>query len=70
MNELRLINREEARKMDERRLQREIGRRANYLKNEFGMDKGDAANFVVSLLNLGTSLDKIFESRKTKKNDK
>lgn len=66
MKELKTIKLEEARKMSENRLQLEIGKHANYLRKELGMDKVESANFITSLLNLGASLQEKFDSKKSK----
>lgn len=66
MKELRTIKLEEARQMGKNKLQLEIGKRANYLRDELGMDKNESANFITSLLNLGASLQEKFDSKKSK----
>ena len=43
--------------MSEQKLQKEIGKRAKYLKEEFGMNKNEAANFIASLLNMGVAMN-------------
>lgn len=70
MSKFKLINLKEAKKMSEDRLQLEIGRRANYLRKELGMDPDDCAMFISSLLNLGSALNDVFENKKSFKNNK
>ena len=62
MNEI--INLKDAMEMSESKLQVEIGKRSKFLKEEFGMNPEDAANFVSSLLNLGAAIDKKFKEKK------
>lgn len=64
MNEL--INLKDAMEMSEGRLTVEIGKRSRFLKEEFGMNPKDSANFVASLLNLGVAMDKKFKENKNK----
>lgn len=61
------INLAQAEKMSEERLQIEIGKRAKYLKEELGMNKNDAANFVASLLNMGVAMNVRLKDKKTTK---
>lgn len=64
MKKLKTINLKEARKMSEDELQLEIKKRAVFLKEEYGMDKFETADFVTSLLNLGASLQETFDRNK------
>lgn len=68
MEKIELINLEQAESMSEQKIQIEIGKRAKYLKEQFGMDKVEAANFISSLLNLGVVLNEKFKDKKTKNN--
>lgn len=61
------INLAEAEEMSENELQLEIGKRSKYLRENLGMDRTEAANFVASLLNMGVAMNAIFESKKTEK---
>lgn len=67
MKNLKTINLEKARQMNEEKLQLEIGKRAKYLREDLGMDRVECANFITSLLNLGASMQEKFDSKKTKK---
>ena len=58
MEKFSYINLAQANKMSERKLQIEIGKRAKYLKEELGMAKNDAANFIASLLSMGAAMNK------------
>lgn len=58
MKKLEYINLAQAGKMSKANLQAEIGKRAKYLKEEFGMSKNEAANFIASLLNMGVAMNK------------
>lgn len=65
MEKLGFINLVEAESMSEQKLQLEIGKRSKYLKEQFGMDATEAANFTASLLNMGVAMNKILISKKT-----
>lgn len=67
MKNFELINLAKAETMNEHELQIEIGKRTRYLKEEFGMDAVEAANFVSSLLNMGVGLNEIFKNKRLKK---
>lgn len=67
MENLKSITLEKARKMSVHELRLEIGKRANYLINELGMNKVESYLFVSSLLNLGASMQEEFDSKKEKK---
>lgn len=58
MKKFGYINLAQAERMSERKLQAEIGKRAKYLKEEFGMNRNEAANFIASLLNMGVAMNK------------
>lgn len=58
MKKFDYINLAQAERMNKTKLQVEIGKRAKYLKEEFGMSKNEAANFIASLLNMGVAMNK------------
>ena len=66
MEKFEVINLAEAETMSERKLQVEIGKRTKYLRERFGMDAVEAANFTSSLLNMGVAMNERFKSKKTK----
>lgn len=67
MKKFEFVNLEQAEAMSEHKLQIEIGKRAKYLKEEFGMDADEAANFVASLLNMGVGMNERLKEKKAKK---
>lgn len=66
MEKFKTILLAEAKEMSEGELQMEIGKRSKYLKEQLGMDVIEAANFTISLLNMGAAMNAIFESKKNK----
>lgn len=66
MKNLKTINLEEARQMNEKELELETGKRAKYLRENLGMDRVECANFITSLLNIGASMQEKFDSKKSK----
>ena len=70
MKKFEFISLAQAETMTEQKLQIEIGKRAKYLKGEFGMDANDTANFISSLLNMGVAMNERLKDKKTKKESK
>lgn len=67
MTKFEFINLAQAEAMSERKLQFEIGKRAKYLTEHFGMDATEAANFTGSLLNMGVAMNERLKNKKLKK---
>ena len=63
---IKFIGAEEASKMSRVKLQTEIGKRSKYLREELGMGREEAANFIAGLLNLGVSMHERFMKKKSK----
>ena len=61
---IEFINLAQAEEMSEAKLQREIGKRTKYLREQLGMDATEAANFTASLLNMGVAMNEILKSKK------
>lgn len=53
-----------AKEMSKNELQLELEKRVKYLRDDLGIDRIEAANFVSSLLNMGVAMDSIFNKRK------
>lgn len=66
MEKFEFINLAQAETMSERELQTEIGKRAKHLREEFGMDAAEAADFTASLLNMGVAMNERLKSKKAK----
>ena len=70
MKKFELINLEKACAMSEDELQNETKKRGEFLRDELGMDRIETANFISSLLNMGVAFNKIFEQKKSEKENK
>ena len=66
MAKIEYISMAEVEKMSGHRLQMEIGKRGKFLKEEFGMDAQEAADFIGGLLNLGAAMDKELKRNRKK----
>lgn len=70
MEKFESINLAQAEAMSKNKLDIEIGKRAKCLRDQFGMDRIEAANFITSLLNMGAAMNERLKDAKTKKNNK
>ena len=68
MDKFETINLAEAVTMSKHELDVEIGKRAKYLRDQFGMDRIDTANLISSLLNMGAAMNERLKEEKTKNN--